>query len=154
MRLEHVDVGEGAILDAGDGTTVMDQLSNIVATSPHPGEPRPRNRTQIRHPLAEPGVDGGVALRGAWEPKKFVHCHRLRFPVIRQAHQPSTGASPFCPQDLAACFNRTGSDQDEGDEARLRPVVDPVVDRAALNDDIAGPEVHDYLIVELHVDLT
>src|SRR5919106_1627678 len=46
-------------------------------------------------------------------------------------------------------LDRLRVDQNEGDNARLAAVVDPVVDRPALHDDVAGPQVHD-AIVDLH----
>src|SRR6478752_4602699 len=56
-------------------------------------------------------------------------------------------------EHLAADFDRLRGDQHEGDDARLGAVVDPVMDRAALHDDVAGLQMRDLAGLELHVDL-
>src|SRR5437879_6501918 len=55
---------------------------------------------------------------------------------------------------LAHCIqHRPGRDKHEGDDAGLRAAVHPVVDRAALHEDIALAQVNGDALVELHVDL-
>jgi len=48
MGREDIDVAERHILDARDGTDVVHQLSDTVATHSHPAEPVTRNYSQIR----------------------------------------------------------------------------------------------------------
>jgi len=55
---------------------------------------------------------------------------------------------------LAVDFDRFGVNQDERDSARLRAGVDPVVNRAPLNQHVASLEVHEFAVLQLHVDFT
>src|SRR5260370_22300897 len=55
-------------------------------------------------------------------------------------------------ESLAADADRLGVDQHKGDHAGHRSAVDPVVDRAALDEHVAGLQM-DGRIVQLHVDL-
>src|SRR4051812_8110764 len=48
--------------------------------------------------------------------------------------------------------HRLCPDQDKGDEAGLLALVDPVVDSAALHDAVAGLELHQDAVIELHVE--
>jgi hypothetical protein len=57
------------------------------------------------------------------------------------------------PQLLARHCRGVRVDQDEGEHAWGRPVVDPGMHRAALDDDIAGFQMRDLAAVELEVAL-
>jgi len=55
-------------------------------------------------------------------------------------------------QDLAADLDRLGVDENESDFAGFGAAIDPVVDRAALHDNVARFKMDDG-VVHLHVDL-
>ena len=59
---------------------------------------------------------------------------------------------PFGMQNLSADLDRLGVDKDESDHARFGSAIDPIVDRAALHEHVAGLQVDDR-VVELHIDL-
>src|SRR6185437_6198596 len=40
----------------------------------------------------------------------------------------------------------------ESNDAGFRAAIDPIVDGASLHEDVAGIELHDYAVVQLHVD--
>src|SRR5262249_56003177 len=56
-------------------------------------------------------------------------------------------------EHLTACGDRLGRYLREGDDAGRRALVHPVVDGAALDQHVAGLEVHAPPVVELHIDL-
>ena len=64
-----------------------------------------------------------------------------------------SGRREMGPQLLAAHGGGVSIDQDEGEHARGRPVVDPGVHRAALDDDIAAFQVRHLTAVEFQVPL-
>src|SRR6267154_1377452 len=67
------------------------------------------------------------------------------------AHQREGSAKGL--EHLAASFDGLCRDQHTGDDTRLRPAVDPIVDRAPLDDDIASLQMRDIARLELHIDL-
>src|SRR3989442_15191627 len=70
---EDIDVAEWHILDARDGTAVMHQLPDIVATLSHPDKPLTRNCFQLSHLFVQPDVNSGLPSDRSGEPKHPVH---------------------------------------------------------------------------------
>lgn len=60
VRFENIHVGEGQIPKARDGTAVMHEFLNLVATLPHAGKPTARNCAQLRRSFIQPDIDGGI----------------------------------------------------------------------------------------------
>ena len=59
---------------------------------------------------------------------------------------------PFGMQDLPANLDWLGIDEDKSDHTRLAAAIDPVMDRAALHEHVAGFQMNNG-VVELHIDL-
>ena len=55
-------------------------------------------------------------------------------------------------QKLSVNLDWLGVDKDESDHASFGTAIDPIVDRAALHEHIAGFQMNDR-VVELHIDL-
>src|SRR5262245_13360346 len=77
---------------------------------------------------------------------------------LRAVASSSSGAPAACAsadrvEGLAASFNRLGGDENDGEQARIRAAIHPVVDGSALNHDVAGFEMH-HGVFQLHVDLS
>jgi hypothetical protein len=56
-------------------------------------------------------------------------------------------------QDLSANLDRLGIDEDESDHTRLAAAIDPIVDRPALCEHVAGFQMNNG-VVKLHIDFT
>lgn len=55
--LEGVDVTEGRIGYARDGTTVANRLSDIITALPHPQKRVPRDRPQLERFIGQPEIE-------------------------------------------------------------------------------------------------
>src|SRR5262249_52794905 len=55
----YADIAELAVSHARNGTSVMHQLSDILAAVPHPKEPRTRDCAELKRLLVQPDVDAG-----------------------------------------------------------------------------------------------
>src|SRR5262245_31077344 len=72
MHLEWVDVGKRRVAHAGDGASVMQQLTHISAAAAHALEPGPCHQPlRIGH-ATEPGLDPGIAPDRVGEPQEIV----------------------------------------------------------------------------------
>src|SRR5947209_19832248 len=81
-------------------------------------------------------------------------CGSLRLgssPAIGEA-RPRLCRLALSVQHLAADLDRAGGDQHERDDARYGAPINPVMDRAALYQHVAGLQM-DRRVVELHVNL-
>ena len=68
---EGVDVSKRRILHACDGATIVHELADVGAAVPHVFKPGPRQPSQFVRRLGEPGIDLGVSMDRAVEPKEL-----------------------------------------------------------------------------------
>jgi hypothetical protein len=61
VRSEDVDVCEGSIAHARCGTSVVQQLTHVFATSTHVLEPQACDGAKLGLALVQPQVDGGTS---------------------------------------------------------------------------------------------
>src|SRR5215467_8199635 len=101
----------------------------------------------------------GVAIRGAAGRAAI----RTRDPVVLAERPAADRGRPYAlrappsanrMQRMTGYLNWICADQDEGDDAILLRAIDPVMDRPALHENVAGLERDDHVVVELHVDLS
>jgi hypothetical protein len=65
-----------------------------------------------------------------------------QFRSIAGGHAENEGNSPHGGQRPAAGHHRLGVDEDEGDNAGFIAAIDPIVDRPALHNRVAGTQMH------------
>ncbi len=73
VSFEDVDVAERCIFHAGNRTSVMHQLADIVAAAPHLREPLTRNGAELWQLLAQPDVNSRGSFDGSREQEHSVH---------------------------------------------------------------------------------
>src|SRR6185436_15921326 len=68
---KHVDVAEWRIFHARHRTSVVNQLTDVVAALPHSHEPYARDGAKRGRLSVQPEVDGRVTLEGSREPEQL-----------------------------------------------------------------------------------
>jgi hypothetical protein len=64
MCFEDIYITKCRIVHTRDGTSVVNQLSDVVTALSHLREPLSRNRAQLIRLSIQPDVDGGISLYG------------------------------------------------------------------------------------------
>jgi hypothetical protein len=76
VSLEDIDIAEWRIGYARYWTSVMHQLSDILAARPHPIEPRARDGAERRRLVAQPHVDRRLPFDCSFKPKHREYCYQ------------------------------------------------------------------------------
>jgi hypothetical protein len=98
VRSEYIDVAEGRISQARDGTPVMQKLPDFVPASSHNLKPLMRHGSQFACMLFHPRIDGGIPLDSAIESQQL------------RSHRGPT----FCFRDLPLRLGRKTSPENPG----------------------------------------
>ncbi len=91
---ERVHVREGGVPDARGRVTVVEQLTQVVTTTPHDVEPTSGDGAEVTRVGLKPGVDGRVARHCAREAKDLIRAgvHTWRFARVSsmstEGHRP------------------------------------------------------------------